>query len=248
MPAAPAPPRIGRAVKTSERVASAIVSEIVASKMKPGDRLPNEAAMVDYYRVGRGSLREALRILEIHGLVSLRSGPGGGPVIMDVDPRDVAHTFSLYLHLRGATMQELIEARLYLEPMIARMAAEANTPDNLAKLQAAIDYEGSIPDGDPRFLVAANNFHYVLATLSGNSVIGLIATALKEPYTTRVVSGGLIGQNEQKRLRTEHSEIARAIKDGNPLEAERLARDHTQHYLGLVAEDTAFAQSMITWE
>jgi GntR family transcriptional repressor for pyruvate dehydrogenase complex len=115
----PSPLRIERGLKTSERVATALVSEIVNSQLQAGDRLPNEAAMVEQFQVGRGSLREALRILEVHGLISMRSGPGGGPVITAVDPRDVARTFSLYLHLRGAKVRELIEASLFMEPMIA---------------------------------------------------------------------------------------------------------------------------------
>jgi GntR family transcriptional repressor for pyruvate dehydrogenase complex len=66
-------------VKTSERVAAAIVSEIVSRGLGAGDRSPNEATMLERFQVGRASLREALRILEVHGLISLRSGPGGGP-------------------------------------------------------------------------------------------------------------------------------------------------------------------------
>jgi DNA-binding FadR family transcriptional regulator len=242
-----AAPRIGRAVKTSERIASAIVADIVASGLKEGDRLPNETAMVNQFGVGRGSLREALRILEVHGIISLRSGPGGGPVVIATDPRDVARTFSLYLHLNRATIRELIQARLFIEPMIARMAAEAHEPEGLERLREAVAYEASIPEGDPRFIFASNNFHYVLATLSGNKVIDLVATALKELYTTRVVASGLVNDLEHEQLRSEHKEIAKAIMDGNAARAERLARKHSEYYLGVVAEYPGFADSMITW-
>jgi len=241
------PPLIDRAIKTSERIAAAIVSEIISLELKPGDRLPNEAAMVERFRVGRGSLREALRILEVHGLISLRSGPGGGPEVIAVNPRDVARTFSLYLHLSRATIRELTEARLFLEPMIARMAAETREPAGMERLQEALDYEASIPKNDPRYIFAGNNFHYVLATMSGNAVIDLVTTALKELYTTRVVGGGLVNDLDQQKLRGDHREIGMAIIEGDPQKAEQLAREHTRYYLGKVMRIPGFAESTITW-
>jgi DNA-binding FadR family transcriptional regulator len=243
----PPPARLGRAVKTSERIASAIVADIVTSGLKEGDRLPNEMAMASQFGVGRGSLREALRILEVHGVISLRSGPGGGPVIIATDPRDVARSFSLYLQLNRATIRELIQARLFIEPVIARMAAETHEPAGLARLSQAVADEAAIPPGDPDFITASNNFHYVLATLSGNKVIDLLATSLKELYTTRVVAAGLVNDLEHGQLRSEHQQIAKAILDGNAARAERLARKHTEYYLGLVAEYPGFADSTITW-
>lgn len=245
-PVAPAP-RIERGAKTSERVAAALVQEIVSTKLKPGDRLPNEAAMVERFQVGRGSLREALRILEIHGLISLRSGPGGGPVVIAVDPRDVARTFSLYLHLSGATVHELIEARLFVEPMIAKLAAQRMNDPDMERLREAMAFEASIPAGDDRFIFAGNNFHYVLATLSGNRVIDLMATALKELYTSRVVGGGLVNNLAQERLRTEHRAIAEAILSGDVELSERLAHEHTANYLGMIGSMTGFAETKITW-
>jgi GntR family transcriptional repressor for pyruvate dehydrogenase complex len=241
------PPPIDRAVKTAERIAAALVADIVNQRLEPGDRLPNEAAMVERFKVGRGSLREALRVLEVHGLISLRSGPGGGPVIVAVHPRDVARTFSLYLHLSGATIRELTGARLFVEPMVARLAAETRDPDDMNRLREAIEYEESIPLGDARYIDAGNNFHYVLATMTGNRVIDLLATALKELYTTRVVQGGLLNDLDQEHLRIEHREMANAILRGHPGAAERLAREHTEHFMAKIGHIPGFAESKITW-
>jgi GntR family transcriptional repressor for pyruvate dehydrogenase complex len=116
-------PGIDRNIKTSERVAAAIVGLVLEQGLQAGDRLPNETEMIDQFRVGRGSLREALRILETYGLISLRSGPGGGPVILNVSPEDVSRSFSLYLNLSGATIHELADARKVIDPLMARLAA-----------------------------------------------------------------------------------------------------------------------------
>jgi GntR family transcriptional repressor for pyruvate dehydrogenase complex len=240
---------IGRAVKTSERVATAIVSEIVSGGFRAGDRLPNEATMLERFQVGRASLREALRILEVHGLISLRSGPGGGPVVTAVDPRDVARTFSLYLNLSGARIRELVEARLFLEPMVARMAAEAADPAGLKRLERALEYEASVPADDGNYIDAANNFHFAVVSMSGNKVVDLLATALKELYTTRTVAGGLASRTTEPTIRREHREIGQAILAGDADTAERLMREHTNLYLGRVLDASpGFAESVITWD
>ena len=112
-----------RPAKTAETVAAAIVRDIVSRNLNPGDRLPSEAAMLAHYRVSRASLREGLRLLEVQELIRLKPGPGGGPIVSAVDPRNLAKISTLYLHLGGATYQELFEAQLVVSPISAERAA-----------------------------------------------------------------------------------------------------------------------------
>src|SRR5579862_3784564 len=79
-----------RTVKTAETVAAAIVRDIVARGLATGDALPSENAMLEHYRVSRASLREGLRLLEVQGLIRLKPGPGGGPLVGAVDPKNLA--------------------------------------------------------------------------------------------------------------------------------------------------------------
>jgi GntR family transcriptional repressor for pyruvate dehydrogenase complex len=240
---------IGRPVKLSERIAAALVSDIVAAGLGPGDRLPNEAAMLERFQVGRASLREALRILEVYGLISLRSGPGGGPVVTAADAHNVARAFSLYLHVSQARIGDLVEARMFIEPMVARMAAENRDPDALRRLEQAMAEEASIPDHDDAYVAAANNFHYAVTTMTGNAVVDLVATALKELYTTRFVSAGLASQTtEPTTIRNEHREIGEAILAGDADTAERLMREHMRIYVQrMAAAAPALTDEIITW-
>src|SRR5689334_20839210 len=75
-----------RRPKTSETIAQQILGDMVAEDTQPGTSLPAEATMMARYGAGRGSVREALRILEVHGLLTIKTGPGGGPVLNEVTP------------------------------------------------------------------------------------------------------------------------------------------------------------------
>ena len=75
------------------------------------------------YGVGRDSLREALRILEVQGLITIHRGPGGGPKVAGIDPAYLACTATLYFHLSGATYDEMFETWFMIEPAVAEKVA-----------------------------------------------------------------------------------------------------------------------------
>lgn len=245
----PRPSRgIDRQIKTSERIASAIVGLVVDQGLREGDRLPNEIEMIEQFGVGRGSLREALRILEVYGLISLRSGPGGGPVILNVSPADVSRSFSLYLRLSGATIHDLLDARKMIDPMMARLAADNISEDSAQRLRDALNREEKAARDKTTVVATANDFHYVLASISGNSVLNLIATSLKEMYTSRFVMMGLAERVTKPSIRKEHRQIGDAVLDGDGDLAERLMREHTsRHFDQALRFSPSFSNSVITW-
>jgi len=122
-----------RVQKTAERVASEIVSLIVSERMRTGDRLAPEAVMVDQYGASRSSVREALRLLEVQGVVSIKPGPRGGATVGRVDPANLARTTSLYFHLGGATYESVLRTEAMFEPICAQLAARH--PDRVLAMQ-----------------------------------------------------------------------------------------------------------------
>ena len=99
-----------RPLKTSETVARDIVHYVVAGGLGNGDSLPSEARMLEQYGVSRESLREGLRLLEAQGLITIRRGPGGGPVVGTVDPANLGRVSTLYYHLVGATYRRAVRS------------------------------------------------------------------------------------------------------------------------------------------
>lgn len=176
-----------RTRKAAEVVAREIVRDIVDQRLEPGEMLPGEQAMLSRYGVGRPALREALRVLEVHDLVRLKPGPGGGPVISTVTGRGFGEMASLFFRLTGATFRELVEARLQLEPPAARLAAERRAPSALLTLRMLSERAGAVDVADDaEYAALAHDFHTGLTDACGNRVVSLMGNGLLELCRDRV--------------------------------------------------------------
>jgi len=238
---------ITRSAKVSELLARGILEDIVARDLQPGTMLPPEAQMLEQYRVGRASLREALRILEVHGLIRVKPGPGGGPIIADVQSRDFGRTATFYFHARRAKFVDLLEARIVLEPLMTRMAAQRSTAslrtrlrDNIAEAESIIDEPG------PDWGQISSEFHGLINSISGNPVLDLIGSSLNDIHTDRVKPIFPVGGRASV-IRT-HKKIADAIDAGDGEEAERLSRRHVQDLIKRIKDsDPTMLDELIDW-
>jgi GntR family transcriptional regulator, transcriptional repressor for pyruvate dehydrogenase complex len=211
-----------RLVKTSERVAHDIVRDVVDRQLRTGDQLPLEAAMVEEYQASRTSVREALRLLEVQGLIRLKPGPGGGPVVGSVDPANLARTAALYFRLGAATYDDLLRTQAMLEPLCAFYAARH--PDRSTAMRPYLT------PGDARdhaYRRHAEGFHDAVYRLAGNQVLTLLTQAVTHIVTDHVVSTMDPVDMRQKILH-EHARLARAIAGGQADVAARLMADHFQ--------------------
>ena len=216
-----------RTLKISEVVAKRIVADIVRNRLRIGDQLPGESEMLQQYDVSRESLREGLRLLETQGFLTIRRGPGGGPVVAGVDPRNLARMSTLYYHLAGANYEDLFDAWLTLEPVVVRKVAEDIGRE--AKRAALEPFFPSEEDTERvRFMSTSNGFHAVLANLSGNRVLTLMLQAISHIVNDHVIRD-LDPLNEREEISHDHAEIGRAVIAGKGAKAQRLAAEHIQH-------------------
>lgn len=170
--------RPARRSKAAVVLAQSIAAEIQRRGLQTGDKLLSEQKMVERYGVARGSLREALRYLELQGVLRIKSGPGGGPVIQTPDGGHFASTLALMLQFVGAPFRTLIETRWVVEPGIAALAAERATAEDLAALRACHQaMRGALADG-ARFAEESRRFHDLLAFASGNALFRFLLPAL----------------------------------------------------------------------
>src|SRR5437762_10728735 len=112
-----------RSPKTSEVIARNLATRIAEGGLAPGSRLPVEREMVETLGVGRTTLREALRLLETRGVLTIRPGPRGGPAVRRPRPADLGAALTLILQFEQASLADIMEAREALRPMVARLAA-----------------------------------------------------------------------------------------------------------------------------
>lgn len=216
--------------RRTEKVSGVIAREIVSDMrgLPPMSMLPPEAAMLEKYQVGRASLREALRILEVQGIIAIRPGPGGGPMVAPFDSMNFARMTTLYLHLVGATYREVLEARIIMEPVMARLAAQRKDPDAVSRLQEFLTRVE--PAGEGEYLLHTSGFHTLLSGLSGNRVLDLEGRGLKDIYADRI-EGMVFPPEAREGILRDHRLIAQAIIAGNATRAEKLTRAHMEEYL-----------------
>lgn len=216
--------------KTSEVVAFAIVKGIVGSGLQRGDRLPLESEMLEHYQVSRESLREALRLLEAQGIVTIRRGPQGGPMVGEAQSANLARTMTLYFQLAGATYDELLDAWLTLEPLAAELAARH--PDRAAVVSALDTHTHEFNDGGERtaYTAHSNTLHFDINELAGNRVLGLILGAVGDTIRTHVLL-----QIDPFKIRglidDDHSAIAEAIIEGDGQRAHAAMAAHIANLL-----------------
>lgn len=220
---------VTRPLKTSETVARDVVHDIIARGLQPGDKLIPESAMLEQYGVSRESLREGLRLLEVQGLISLRRGPGGGPVVGTVDPAHLGRISTLYYHLAGATYRELFEAWALAEATLAERAARH--PDAALRAATVKPYMVHETARDERtieeFVETHGRFHTVIASLAQNRVLELSLQTLGW-----IVSHHSAVTTDPRELRDviehDHHELARAIAAGHPRRARSLMESHIE--------------------
>jgi len=170
--------RPARAHKAAMAIAQKIVEEISGHGYEPGTKLATEREMLEQYGVGRGTLRESLRFLEMNGVITMKPGPGGGPIVGAPDSRDLAGTLGLFLQLQKTSFGAIVEVRRDLEPIIAGLAAQNATPEMLERIRKSVELMQENIDDERLFLEANEQFHDYVAWASGNMVFALLMSSL----------------------------------------------------------------------
>jgi GntR family transcriptional regulator, transcriptional repressor for pyruvate dehydrogenase complex len=168
-----------------------------------------------------------LRLLEVQGLVSIRRGPGGGPIVGTVDPANLGRVATLYYHMAGATYRELFEAWVVAEAMLAERAAR--NPDAVARLDAMAPYladDGDVPlDEVEAFMRMHTAFHGRVASLAQNRVLELTLQTMGQIVTHHVAV-----TDDPRALASviehDHRRLAVAIAAGYGNQARSIMEEH----------------------
>jgi GntR family transcriptional repressor for pyruvate dehydrogenase complex len=212
-------------------VAQRIVRDIGRAGLRPGDLLPPERTMLETYETGRGTLREALRLLEFQGVIALKPGPGGGPILMNPAAAHLANTLQLLMQLNQAPYRMLLEARAALEPLLSRLAAERIDAEALAELAGSLARMREHTGDRDSFRDSSRRFHDVIAWSSGNVLFAYIVNAVLGILDGTVLGIDDPGDHHAAVLRA-HEEIYAAISRHDTGAAEERMREHIESYMG----------------
>ncbi|MGH3705079.1 MAG: FadR/GntR family transcriptional regulator [Agromyces sp.] len=224
-----------------------IETQLLEGALRPGDRLPGERALSAELGVGRSSVREALRVLEVLGLIrtAAGSGPTSGAIIIATPGGGMSALMRLQVAASGFPVADIVRTRLILETSVAGDLAEATAatratgPDpghpapDLAPAELLLDAMDS-PDLAPtEFLALDAAFHLALAEASGNQVITATMAGLRsgiEGYALEGVATIADWHATSARLRSEHRGIVEAIRRADAASARTRTHDHISGY------------------
>jgi GntR family transcriptional repressor for pyruvate dehydrogenase complex len=225
-----------RQPRLAELVARTLRERITSGALRDGDMLPKQEDLLEEFRVSKPSLREALRILETEGLVTVRRGNIGGAVVHAPSHHDAGYIIGLVLESRGVTVRDVAAALRQLEPACAAMCAEradrqqAVVP-KLRELQARVH---DAVDDQMEFTAASRVFHEALVAGCGNATIHLVVGALESIWTAserdwawRALDSGAFPANETRMAGVRaHDRIIELIEKGDSAAAARASRKH----------------------
>lgn len=237
--AGPSGPGI-RLPKASDVLADRIRAEILGKDLQPGDSLSSEAELIEAHGFSRGTVREALRLLEAEGLIGIKRGPKGGIRVRYPDTTQVSHSLALHFAMSKTTLGEFFTFRRLVEPAAAAEAARSATPEQRSYLiEIAEQFRGLPPS-----LERAPEFHGAIGLCSNNGVYKVILSALHRVIEWHSLSERLSDEDIEGTTRV-HRAIARSIEKGDARGASRLMNRHLESFEAVLAQQGRLDQQII---
>lgn len=216
------------------QVAEAIKDWVVEQGLKAGDRLPAEASLIELFSMSKGTIREAMRILEAQGLIKTRTGPGGGSFVHEVSRQRAKALLGNYFYFENLTIGNIYQLRLTLEPELAASLAGKLSEEVLQSLEENMaEYANPATDlAEERAQhIASLRFHAVLAEQAGNPLLGFIVDFMVNLLSDLTVYRRLYSPPniELWQQGLEHQRaLIKALRDGNADSARAIMTDHME--------------------
>ncbi|MCW6061350.1 FadR family transcriptional regulator [Clostridium sporogenes] len=212
--------------KVYEQVIEQIKTMIISGNLQKGDKLPSERELVDQLKVSRTSIREALRALEIVGLIKCKQGEGN--FIRDNFDNSLFEPLSLVFMLERSNKEDIIEVRRIIEVEAAALAAKRITKDQLKKLEYII-YEFKNSEDEKTLVNLDKNFHYEIAQASNNFILLNIINSCSTLIDSLIKNARykiMKNVENKKELVDQHEKIYLALKEKDSELASKLMKEH----------------------
>lgn len=225
-------------MRMAEQVASALRERILAADLRSGSILPKQEELVAEFGVSFPSVREALRILETEGLITIRRGNVGGAEVHAPDATTAGYALGLALQAQRTNIVDLGEALADMEPLtVARCARRSDRVEKVVPVLRALLAASEEQLDDPvEFTVIGRRFHDALMSFNDNATEALVLRSLTSLWSVQeerwaeaaTKSGGYPDLEERRKSLRAHQRITDAIEDGDHETGERVARTHLE--------------------
>jgi DNA-binding FadR family transcriptional regulator len=231
-----------RQPRLAEIIADRLRDDILTGRLKEGDVIANQERLFSEYRVSPPALREAMRILETDGLITVRRGNVGGAVIHAPSPQRAAQMIAMVLQSRSTSPSEISTALRQLEPICAQLCAsrEDRATTVVPVLREIVARQAANLDDGAQYLRHSSDFHSHLVSLCGNEPMIVVIGALEAIWSAHEslvwqrsadgidVEGGTAAPRAKTRRAAlrEHEKLVEEIERGNSGRAAALASSH----------------------
>ncbi len=220
--------------KVFQNVIEQIEDAILHGELQEGDKLPPERELTEVFGASRGTVREALRVLEEKGLIQVKTGVSGGAMVQIVPPQKVSEGLGRLIRSQQVSMEDIAEFREGVEVLAAELAAERAGPVEIGKLTKIVEraenaLSAGVSEWD-RFIDADNEFHRYLGECSGNTLYELVLNSVHENISRYY--DRLLIRNEAI-MRENHGDlvdILQAIVKKQPEAAGVKIQDHVRRF------------------
>jgi DNA-binding FadR family transcriptional regulator len=231
-------------------VAEAIKQWVMDEGWQPGQRLPSEADLMARFHMAKGTIREAIRLLEAQGLVKSRTGPGGGVFVHQVSEDRAAALLGNYVYFAHPTIDDIYQLRAALEPELAASLAGRLDAAQLDRLEAVIAESAATDTDEAARHAASLRFHAELAALSGNPLLRFVIRFLAELLSEVTVARGLHADTDPQLWKTGlayQTRLVEALRRGDAEDARAVMAAHMATAQGLMrTREAALTRRFLT--
>ena len=216
-------------VPVSKEIMNQLRELILNGKIKTGEKIPSERELTERFQVSRNMVREAIRGLETLGYLEIHQGAQGGAFVKDFTHDRLSNIFLDFYLADRLSVPDLVQARLLVEPEVARLAAENITREGSLLLLEALKNECFKEDMKDRIenLVAV---HCILAKICGNTFYDIMVNALIAITQEIIVNTFKKERDEPIHGYGQHDEIVKAVLAGDPKKASESMLQHLQGF------------------
>lgn len=219
-------------------VVEQVQETILTGKLKPGEMLPSERELKAMLQVSRGTLREALRVLEQKGLIEIKLGVGGGAIVQDVSYDQINESLALLIRYQKVSLRHLTEFRVGVEGRVAALAAEQAGPADILRLKSLLEAARQFVEKggafQKEFVEVDKKIHLALAEITKNPVYISLHHTVHDNIDQYYESFLNMQQREMEENLADLGNIIDAVEKKDVDEARRLAQAHVlrfNHYM-----------------